>query len=527
MKRRTVLAALPALLARPSIGRAQAASTLRFIPQIDLSIVDPHITTAYVTRTHGYAVFDTLYGQDGAFAATPQMVEGHTVENDGLLWRLQLRDGLRWHDGEPVLARDCVASIKRWARRDPFGDALMDATNDLSAPDDRTIQFRLKRPFPLLPAALGKSPPPMCAMMPERLASTDPFKPIPEIVGSGPYRFKADERVAGARAVYSRFEGYKPRQSGAPEWTSGPKVAHFERIEWTTIPDGATAAAALQNGEQDWWEYAAHDLLPLLRRTAGTRVAVPDTTGAIELMRPNHLQPPFDNPAIRRAILGAVSQADFMQAIVGNDPTMYHVPAGNFCPGTPMASEVALEPFKGERDYARVKEQLKAAGYNGERVVLMAPSDYVFVKAMGDVAADMFHRIGMNVDYVLTDFGTMLQRRAKKEPVEQGGWSMFVSGFGGIEQLNPVGHIALRGNGDQPGAWPGWPVSPELERLRTAWLAAPDVAAQRSICLDMQRQAMTDVPYIPVGQYIQPTAYRADLTGVLGGFATFWNLARA
>ena len=346
------------------------------------------------------------------------------------------------------------------------------------------------------------------------------------LVGSGPYCFKADERISGARNVYKRFEGYIPREGGSPAWTSGPKVAHFDRIVWTTIPDAATAAAALQSGEQDWWEYAAHDLLPVLQRAPGARVAVQDPTGAIELLRPNHLQPPFNNPAIRRALLGAISQSDFMQAIVGNDPSMYHVPVGNFCPGTPMASEVALEPFEGPRDYAKVKEQLKAAGYNGERMVLLAPSDYVFVKAMGDVAADMLARCGMNVDYVVPDFGTMLQRRAKKEPVEQGGWSLFVSGFGGIEQMNPVGHIPLRGNGDQPGAWPGWCISPELERLRAAWLAAPGLAAQKQVCIDMQHQAMTDVPYMPVGQYIQPTAYRADLTGVLGGFATFWNVAR-
>ena len=281
----------------------------------------------------------------------------------------------------------------------------------------------------------------------------------------------------------------------------------------------------MQSGEQDWWEYASHDLLPTLRR-AGVRVAVQDPTGNIELLRPNHLQPPFNNPAIRRALLGAVAQADYMQAIVGNDPSMFHVPAGVFCPGTPMASDAGLAPLTGPRDPARVREELKRAGYNGEKVVLLAPTDYVFVKAVGDVAADMMARVGMNVDYVLTDFGTMLQRRAKKDPVEAGGWSMFASGFGGVEQMNPVGHVALRGNGEQPGAWPGWCVSPELERMRTAWLAAPALSAQKVICADMQRQAMNDVPYIPVGQYIQPTAFRADLTGMGGGFATFWNVRR-
>ncbi|MBV8915227.1 MAG: ABC transporter substrate-binding protein, partial [Acetobacteraceae bacterium] len=248
-----------AALALPRIVRAQAASTLKVIPQIDLSILDPHTTTAYITRNYGYMVFDTLYGMDADYRATPQMVEGHVVDDGGKIWTLRLRDGLLWHDGERVLARDCTASIRRWAKRDPLGEALMAATDELSAPDDRTLRFRLNRPFALLPDALGKAPSPMPAMMPQRLAESDPFKPISEIVGSGPFRFVADERVAGVRNVFARFEGYRPREGGAATWTAGPKVAHFARVEWTTIPDPATASAAILSGEQDYWEVAVHD----------------------------------------------------------------------------------------------------------------------------------------------------------------------------------------------------------------------------------------------------------------------------
>ena len=194
MQRRAFLATTAALAA-PAAVRAQTATTLRFTPQQDLVTLDPVTTTAYISRNHGYMVFDTLYGMDADFQATPQMVDGHVVEDDGRRWTLTLRDGLLWHDGERVLARDCVASIRRWAKRDPFGASLMEATEELSAPDDRTIRFRLKRPFPLLPLALGKASVPVCAMMPERLANTDPFRQVPEMIGSGPFRFKADERV--------------------------------------------------------------------------------------------------------------------------------------------------------------------------------------------------------------------------------------------------------------------------------------------------------------------------------------------
>lgn len=527
MKRRVFLASASASLALPSVVRAAGMTTLKFIPQIDLAFLDPHWTTANVTRGHGYMVFDTLYGQDGSYTPQPQMVEGHVVENDGKLWTLTLRRGLLWHDGTPVLARDCTASIRRWAKRDAFGGVLMAATDELSAPDDRTIRFRLNKPFPLLPAALSKPTTPSPVMMPERLASTDPFKQITEMVGSGPFRFVADERVPGARNVYQRFDQYKPRESGTPDWTAGPKVVHFERVEWTTIPDAGTKVAALQAGEQDWWENPTHDLLPLLRKDRNVVILVANPTGSVDMMRPNHLQPPFNNPAIRRAMLHVIDQASCMEAIVGNDPSMYHTPHGVFCPNTPMASEVGLEPLRGPRNYAKAKELLKQAGYAGEKVVMLVAADYPQFKAIGDVMADSMGQAGMNVDYVATDWGTMLQRRNNRGPVDQGGWSCFSTGWEGMDHMNPSNHYAIRGDGNEKSAWPGWCVSPRLEELRNAWFDAPTVAAQQAICADIQMQCMSDVPSMPLGQYIQPMAHRASITGVLNGFATFWNVRPA
>lgn len=502
-------------------------TTLKFIPQIDLAFLDPHWTTANVTRGHGYMVFDTLYGQDGSYTPQPQMVEGHVVENGGRLWTLTLRSGLLWHDGTPVLARDCTASIQRWAKRDAFGSALMAATDELSAPDDRTIRFRLNKPFPLLPAALSKPTTPSPVMMPERLASTDAFKQITEMVGSGPFRFVADERVPGARNVYQRFDKYKPRDGGTPDWTAGPKVVHFERVEWTTIPDAGTKVAALQAGEQDWWENPTHDLLPLLRKDRNVVILVANPTGSVDMMRPNHLQPPFNNPAIRRAMLHVIDQASCMEAIVGNDPSMYHTPHGVFCPNTPMASELGLDPLRGPRNYAKAKELLKQAGYAGEKVVMLVAADYPQFKAIGEVMADSMGQAGMNVDYVATDWGTMLQRRNNRGPVDQGGWSCFSTGWEGMDHMNPSNHYAIRGDGNEKSAWPGWCVSPRLEELRNAWFDAPTVAAQQAICADIQVQCMTDVPSMPLGQYIQPMAHRASITGVLNGFATFWNVRPA
>jgi peptide/nickel transport system substrate-binding protein len=399
MKRRTFLTTATATLALPAIARSQSTRVLKFIPHADLTVLDPIWTTAYVTRNHGYLIFDTLYGSTTDLKPEPQMVEGYNVENDGKLWKITLRPGLRFHDGEPVLARDCVASIRRWGRRDTFGQGLMAAADEIAAPDDKTIAFRLKKPFPLLPDALGKPGSNFCAIMPERVAKTDPFTQISEMVGSGPYRWSGSERVVGSLDVYQRFPDYHPRETGQASFTAGPKIANFDRIEWHIIPDPGTASAALQSGEMDWWENPTTDMLPLLQRAGKIKIEVADPSGQIGTLRLNHLHPPFNNPEIRRALLSVTNQQDFMEAVAGDDDTFWTVPVGFFMPGSPMASNVGLDVFKGPRDYDHAKKAIAAAGYKGEKVVLLVGTDVPVLKAEADVAADMITKAGFAVDY--------------------------------------------------------------------------------------------------------------------------------
>jgi peptide/nickel transport system substrate-binding protein len=524
-RRHFLTTAAAAVLAAPGLARAANQRVLKFVPHADLAVLDPMWTTATVTRNHAFLVFDTLFGQDNSYGAVPQMAAGAVSENDGRLWKITLRPGLKFHDGERVLARDCVASLQRWGKRDAFGQALMAATDELSAIDDVTIQFRLKKPFPMLTAALGKCTAFVPVIMPERLAKTDAFTQITEMVGSGPFRFVASERMAGARAVYERFADYRPREDGRPEWTAGPKVAHFDRIEWTIIPDPATAAAALQSGEIDWWEWTTPDLQPLLKRDRNIALPVTDPTGAIGVIRMNQLHPPFDNPAIRRAILGAVNQEDYMTAVAGTDRTLWRTGVGVFPPDTPLASDVGMEVLNGPRDYDKVKRDLAAAGYAGEKIVLLCVSDLPALKAESEVATDMFKKCGMNVDAQVMDWGTVVARRAKKEPPDKGGWNVFFSGWNGIDMFNPAGHLSLRGNGAN--AWFGWPTAPKLEALRDAWFDAPDLATQRKIAAELQQQVLVDVPYIPLGQYFQLAGIRRSLEGVVHSFPVFWNVKRS
>jgi peptide/nickel transport system substrate-binding protein len=526
MQRRDLLKMTAATLALgvPHRARAGRAKPLKFVPIVGLTVLDPTFAGIPHTRSHGYLVFDTLYGVDETFTARPQMVQGHTVEAAETLWELRLREQLRFHDGTPVLARDAVASIRRCALRNGFCQALMAATDELTAPDDRTIRFRLNRPFPHLPEALAGLTALTPVIMPERLASADTSRPVTEMIGSGPYRFVASDFVMGERSAYERFAGYVPCAEGEPSYTAGPKLAHIERVEWVTIDDAATATAALLRGEVDWLQAVGADQVALLARNAAVKAEVTEPAGSIGVMRFNHLHPPFDNPGIRRALLGAIDQADAMNALAGTDRTYWRDRVGLFHYGTPLANDEGIEVLSGPRDFGKVKRELAQAGYRGERIVVLGTAGTGYIPVLSQVGADTLRRAGMNVDLHLTDYATMARRMLKVDPPAQGGWNVYFTPTDGAFSHTPVTNEYLRGDG-KSGA-PGWPTSPAFEDLRQAWLDAGDLAEQRRIAVMAQRQLWLDVPYIPMGQWLRVTAHRRDLVDLPRGFAAFYGVRR-
>ena len=511
-----------AALAAPQIVRAEAQKTITFVPHADLASLDPVWTTADITRNFALAVYDTLYGYDAEFNAQPQMVEGHTIEDDGKQWDLTLRDGLKFHDGTPVLARDCVATIRRWAKRYPMGEALMARTDELSAVSDKMIRFRLKKPFPLLPDALAE---PYCSIMPERLAKTDAFEQVKEAVGSGPFKFvavRADTRPArrlreepGLRPAGRRQTELQRRSQGASYRPCG--------VEFRAGP--STASAALAQGEVDWWENPTIDLVPQLKRNKDLVITVKDRTGEIGCLRFNHLFPPFDNSAVRRVVLSAMDQKEVMTAVAGAEPSLIKTDVGLFVPGTPMASNVGVEITRGPKDLDKIKKELAAAGYKGERVVVLAASTIPSIYAEAQVATDVLQRIGMNIDLQTMEWGSVVARRASREPLDKGGWNIFYTYLGGMGNISPGPDIAIRASGAD--AWFGWPDDPKMEALREAWFEAPDQEAQQNICREMQEEFWQNPSYVPLGMYDQPTAFRSYLQDVRDGWPQFYGVRRA
>ncbi|MCG6204849.1 ABC transporter substrate-binding protein [Rhodopseudomonas sp. HC1] len=515
--------ALAASLTLPAIADAQT-KTIHAVMHSDLRVIDPGLTTAYITRDHGYMVYDTLLAMDSKFKVQPQMAD-FKVSDDKLTYTFTLRDGLKWHDGTPVTAEDCVASLKRWGQKDGMGQKLMDFTASLEATDAKTITLKLKEPYGLVLESIGKPSSLVPFMMPKRIAETPADKAIPEQIGSGPFKFVAAEFQPGVKAVYVKNTDYVPRKE-PPSWTSGGKVVKVDRVEWITMPDGQTAINALQSGDIDFVEAPSFDILPVLKQDKELTIHTLSPLGFQTLGRMNFLYPPFDNVKIRRAAFLAMSQKPVLDALVGN-PDYYKVCGAVFGCDTPLATDVGSETLVKGNGMAEAKKLLAESGYDGTPIALMAPGDVGSLKAQPIVAAQLLREAGFKVDFQATDWQTVVTRRASQKPPKDGGWNMFFTNWAGPDILNPVANVSTGGKGKN-GGWFGWPDDPKVEALRDKFARSTSPEEQKKLAEEIQKEVYDQVLYIPLGQYKAPSVWRNELTGVLDGPATpvFWNIEK-
>jgi peptide/nickel transport system substrate-binding protein len=523
----SVLALSAALMSPALTSPAMAAGkkTITAVMHSDLRIIDPGFTTAYITRDHGYMVYDTLLATDSSFKVQPQMADWK-VSDDKLTYTFTLREGLKWHDGTPVTPEDCIASLKRWGKNDNMGQKLMDFTASIEPIDAKSFALKLKEPYGLVLESIGKPSSYTPFMMPKRLAETPAGQQIKEQVGSGPFKFVQAEFQPGVKAVYEKNADYVPRKE-APSWTSGAKVVKVDRVEWITMPDAQTAVNALQSGDIDFMENLPFDLLPVLEANKDLKVDVLNKFGFQTLGRMNFLYPPFDNVKVRRAAFLAMKQKDVLDALVGN--AKYQKVCGAiFICDTPLESDVGAESLVKGNGMAEAKKLLAESGYDGTPVVVMAPGDVVTLKAQPIVAAQLLRDAGFKVDLQATDWQTVVARRASQKPPKEGGWNMFFTNWVAADVSNPVVNASVGGRGKN-GGWFGWAEDAKIEELRDKFARSASPDEQKKIAAEIQKQAYEQVIYIPLGQYLIPTGWRKSLTGILDGPATpvFWNIDKS
>ena len=377
---------------------------------------------------------------------------------------------------------------------------------------DKGFTIKLKEPFPLLIDGLAKVSSLAPFIMPERLAKTDPFQQVTEMIGSGPFKFVKDEFEPGHRVVYVKNTDYVPR-SEPPSWASGGKVVKVDRVEWLYIPDAMTKAAALNGGEADWWENPPLDLLPVLAaqpRRHGRRR--PTRSAIMTMVRFNHLQPPFDNVKMRQAVLAVADQADYhggarrRPEILAGLRLVLHLRHADgerrrlgradrqarFRQGQKADRRGRLQGREDRRARRRRSAQPACAGAGHRRPAEEArPQCRSWPRWIG------------------APWSPAAPRRSRSE---KGGWNIFGTGWVGADMLDPALNVPLRTNGEK--AWFGWPNDDKLEALRAQWIKPPKLDERKKLAAAIQQRAYEVVPYIPTGQWTPMTAYRKNVKGI-------------
>jgi peptide/nickel transport system substrate-binding protein len=502
---------------------AQDKKTFKMVPHSGLRITDPIITTAFISRNHGYMIYDTLFAVDDKMAVKPQMVDKYEVSGDKLTYTFTLRDGLKFHNGAPVTSADVVASLQRWSKNDAMGQKLFTYTKDLVAVNDKTFQLILKEPYGLVLDSLGKPSSNVPFIMPKAMADTPANQNVPDEIGSGPFRMVKAEFQPGVKVVYEKNPDYKPRSEPASS-LSGGKVVKVDRVEWITMSDAQTATNALLKGEIDMIEQASYDLLPELKKSKDVVIKDLLPLGMNYMLRMNWLQPPLDNVKVRRAILHAIYQEDYLAAQIG-DPEYYNVCGAFFGCSTPLKSDAGAVGVK-KPDLALAKKMLAESGYKGEKIVIMAPTDLNSISQLPLVTTPALKAIGMNIEMQSMDWQTLVGRRAKMDPIDQGGWHIFHTAWGTADMMNPIANAGVKGLG-KVGGFFGWTEDPEIEKLRDAYARETDPAKQKALAEAVQVRAYEQVLYIPLGEYHQVSAMRKNVEGALPTPAlALWNIEK-
>jgi peptide/nickel transport system substrate-binding protein len=507
-------------------GPARAATkTVRVVMHAPLRILDPVTTTAYITRDFGYMVYDTLLAMDEQFEPKPQMADWK-VSPDNLVYTFTLRDGLAWHDGAPVTAEDCVASLNRWRQRDSLGQKLYGYVGSVKATGPKTFTMTMKEPVNFVLQALAKPSSLVPFMMPKRLADTPPTEALTEVVGSGPFKFVKDEFKPGVKAVFVKNDKYVAR-SEKSSWASGGKVVRVDRVEWVVMPDAQTAINALNAGEIDYIDEPQIDLLKLIDDDKAVTIGNPNEFGLQVIGRMNFLNPPFNDIKVRRAAMLALKQENFLAAIAG-DPKYYKVCGSMFLCGTPLATDVGSETLVKGSGMAEAKNLLKASSYDGSPVRIIHPTDVNTQKTQPVVAAQLLREAGFKVELITLDWQAALGMRSNQKPASEGGWNMFFSAWGGADVANPLTSPPLNATGKSGGAWAGWPEDADIEALRDKFGRAKTPQERKAIATELQKLAYERVIYIPLGQLSTPAAWSTKLKNVPKGPASpyFWSVEK-
>jgi len=489
---------------------------LKIVPHANLTILDPMWTSIYVTRNHGYLIYDTLFSLDINGIPQPQMIKDFKVSDDKLHWSFVLRDDLKWHDGKPVTSEDCIASLKRWSVNSGQGQELFKNIISIKNIDDKSFIIDLQRPYKNVLQSLATISPYVPFMMPKRVADTDPKKQITDYTGSGPFIFKKDLFLPGKKSIYIKNYNYVPRIEPS-SYAAGNKEAKVDEIDWISYETQSEAIDALAKGEVDYLESPDPKLLEKIRGNSNIIITTTINEGFVGILRFNSNSSPFNNLAVRRAISSVIDPVIYMTNAFGIEKN-WHICQDNY----PCNFDSSREKKTFQIDEKRISEAKRIifeSGYKNEPIILLDAIDMPVVSSLTDTTAQNLRRVGFNVVIKKTNWSDMALSRIIQGKNSNNSWDIFHTFWASSDMQDPESIIFST---DKNNGWFGWPSNPAVEAMREIYPFIKDKKDETDLLVKIKEITKYESNYIPVGQFVLPVAYRKNVRGIIPASAQFY-----
>lgn len=520
--------ALAMLAGREGQGRAAAAvlnalqdgpadgvrgGTLRVATIGEPPHLDEHQSTAEIIAVIGYCAYEGLFTYDADYQAIPELVETHTISEDGLTHTMKLREGVMFHNGEELKAADAIASVERWGRISGVGQRLMEKTSELAQIDDYTLEFRLSEPYGTILIALAHNTQ-ACVIFPKSIldaAGDDPMTDPAQYIGTGPYRLAEWRRDAEMR--FERFDDYQSSTEDGPLGYGGTKYAYADVIEFIPVPDEAARVAGLQAGDYQLALDVGNDQYAVLQGFPGivAEILTPTNWDVFFL---NWQSPMMENLAMRQAVQASFDHLPMLQSGRGGDEFIRLDP-GLMMQQTPWHS-TAGEEFYNVNDPDLARAKLEEAGYDGTPLRFLTTQEYSYMYGEAIVARQQLEAVGIVVDLQVTDWATVLENRARPEA-----WDMFGTGHGFVPDPSQISYVG------QMNQYPGWWSSESSLELAAQLLAESEFDERMPVFEEIQTAHYTEIPAIKIGDSSNVSFRSERIGGWDGQFERgikFWNL---
>ncbi len=482
-----VVVATPSLFEAREIASAadgRRGGTLKVISQASISTIDPISSSAWVAWAVGTQIYDVPFASDGNFQPQLQMLEDWSISDDGLVWTFNIRDGLQWHNGEPVKAEDFKATLERAFDSYYTGWKELGARATVGVVDDSTWTLSFEEPFGLVLDSMNFNTEGLPIQKASVIADTPAERGggvLQEHVGSGPYQF-VDWDV-GNRIILERFEDYLPRTE-APSGHAGAKYAYVDAIEFYEIPDVQTRLSLLETAEMDFMDTAPLDFFEIMRDNPEIEVYT-DPIGRWPVMIINHRRIPFEDVKARKALQAAIDHEAIMAAY--GPPGLRGLCSAVFLCGLRWDTKVGEENYN-QNDVEKAKKLLEESTYDGRPIVAMTPVDQPTIHPILTVGEQNLKAAGFNIDLQVVDWATLKSRRVKPDD-----WDIFTT-WGAAAAASPLTNRL--GVGDLGGF-----ESDRVTELREAFFKATSEDEQRDLVEQLQMTYYEEVPYVVIGYF--------------------------